>query len=195
MNILIVGGTGFIGQHLTKTFIKEGYHVYISTRKPNKYGSTENITYVNSNVAVTDLPKISVVINLAGESLFGYWTENKKKRILQSRIQSTKRVVQLMEQMEHPPEMFINASAIGYYGTSDEVIFTEATKQQGDDFLASVVKKWEDEAMKAESLGIRTVYARFGLVLGEGGALPLMSLPIKFGVGGKIGNGEQYMSW
>lgn len=195
MNILIFGGTGFIGQHLTKAFIKKGYHVYISTRTPNKYRSTKNITYVNSHVAVRDLPKIDAVINLAGESLFGYWTENKKKRILQSRIQSTKRIVQLMEQMEHSPEVFINASAIGYYGTSDEVIFTEATKQHGEDFLATVVRKWEDAAARAESLDIRTVYTRFGIVLGEQGALPLMSLPIKLGIGGKIGSGEQYMSW
>jgi len=194
-NVLIAGGTGFIGQHVTDALIKKGYHVYISTRTPNKHHSTENITYVNSNVAVADLPRIYAVINLAGESLFGYWTKNKKKRILQSRIQSTKRIVQLMEQMEQRPEVFINASAIGFYGTTDEVIFTEETTQHGDDFLASVVKKWEQTAIGAEKLNIRTVYARLGLVLGKQGSLPLMSLPIKLGVGGKIGSGEQYISW
>src|SRR5699024_10179889 len=88
-----------------------------------------------------------------------------------------------------------NASAIGFYGTSDEVIFTEETQTSGQDFLASVVKEWEQVAKNAEDLNIRTIYARFGLVLGDQGSLPLMSLPVKLGAGGKIGNGKQYMSW
>lgn len=195
LNVLIVGGTGFIGKRLTEAFIQKGYHIYISTRTPNKYVATENITYISDQLDEKLLPNLDIIINLAGESLFGYWTEDKKRRILKSRINMTKRVVQLMKRMEQRPEVFLNASAIGFYGTSDEVIFTEKTKESGRDFLATVVKQWEQTAKQAENLNIRTIYARFGLVLGDQGALPLMALPIRLGIGGQIGTGEQYMSW
>ncbi len=142
------------------------------------------------------MPNIDVVINLAGESLFGYWTKKKKEKILKSRIDTTKKVVSLLERMEPKPKTFISASAIGFYGTDDEKIFTEDTEECGDDFLANVTKKWEAEAKRAENLGIRTIIARFGVILAkDGGALPMMALPMRAFVGGKIGSGKQWTSW
>lgn len=195
LKVLIVGGTGFIGQHLTKAFNDKGYHVYISTRTPNNYETTRDTTFISERLNPRLLPPINIIVNLVGESLFGYWSASKKNRILTSRIQSTKQIVHFMEHMKQRPEVFINASAVGFYGTSDDVIFTESTTQPGDDFLATVVKKWEQAAKQAEKLDIRTLLARFGIVLGNEGSLPLMSLPVKLGVGGKIGSGKQYMSW
>ncbi len=100
-----------------------------------------------------------------------------------------------MEQMEHKPEVLISGSAIGFYGTAEDLIFTEATERAGNDFLAEVVEAWERTASQAEQFGVRTVYARFGVILGEEGALPLMKLPIKLFAGGRIGSGEQWISW
>lgn len=195
MNILITGGTGFVGKHLTLHLTKLGHNVCILTRKPDKYEGYKNITYLDYDITANNLPKIDAVVNLAGDSLFGRWTEKKKERILQSRIDTTKKVIDLMEQMEHKPKVFISGSAVGYYGTSQTKTFTEESKIPGIDFLANVVEKWENTAKRAESLGIRTIYARFGVILGSEGALPKMSFPVKLFFGGKIGTGEQWMPW
>lgn len=195
LNILITGGTGFVGKNLTKSFTEKGHHVFILTRTPNNYNDSNHITYINYNYPVDKLPTVYAVINLAGDSLFGYWTKKKKKTILTSRIETTEKIIQIMEQMKVKPAIFISGSAIGYYGTSTDLIFTENTMESGNDFLAHVVSKWENTAKKAEDLGIRTIYARFGVILGQEGALPLMTLPVKLFVGGRIGRGEQWMSW
>lgn len=193
LNILISGGTGFVGKHLTNRLINKGHHVFIITRTPQAYESTENVTYLHYDAKL--LPRIHAVINLAGDSLFGYWTKRKKERILSSRINTTQTLINLMKQLPEKPQAFISASAVGFYGTSHDVIFTEKTIQPGDDFLARVVVDWEKTARQAIDAGIRTVILRLGVILGEEGALPLMSLPVKLGVGGKIGSGEQWTSW
>lgn len=195
MNILIAGGSGFIGQQLTDTFVKMGHDVFILSRRTRRKMTHQSVKYFNYKTMADELPRINVVINLAGESLFGYWTKGKKRRILNSRIETTNKIIKLISWMKVKPELFINASAIGFYGISDEIIFSEKTNTPGKDFLANVVHQWEITGQKARELGVRTVFARFGLVLGKKGALPLMSLPIKLGLGGKIGSGEQYMSW
>jgi len=195
MHILITGGTGFIGKYLIEALVEKGYHIWVLTRSPEKYNNTQMVTYLSYHICVQDLPSIDAVINLAGESLFGYWTKRKKKRILSSRLQATHKVISLIKQMETKPNVFLTASAVGFYGTASDIVFTEKTTKHGDDFLAHVTVKWEEVASEAEKLGVRTVYTRFGIVLGKQGALPLMSLPIKGFVGGKIGSGHQYMSW
>lgn len=196
MNILVAGGTGFVGQALVKRLVNRGDHTFILTRSPHKHTNNHLITYLDYSIHPASLPMIDAVINLAGDSLFGYWTEKKKHSIQTSRMQVTKKLIDLITPLKHKPEVFINASAIGYYGTSEERIFTEHTITPGNDFLAKVATTWEKEASRAHTLDIRTVYVRFGVILERnGGALPLMSMPVKLFAGGKIGHGEQWISW
>ncbi|SHG78756.1 TIGR01777 family oxidoreductase [Ornithinibacillus halophilus] len=195
MNFLITGGTGFVGRNLVHALHRKGHHTYILTRSPEKFEQESASTFIGYDYPVDQLPKIYGVINLAGESLFGYWTNQKKKKILSSRIDTTNHVIKMIKEMKQKPDVFISGSAVGFYGMSDERIFSEDTETPGDDFLADVVVKWEDAAKQAEELGIRTVFTRFGVILGREGALPLMSMPVKMFVGGKVGKGEQWMSW
>lgn len=196
MNILMTGGTGFIGSRLVTKLVEQGHHIYVLTRNPKQHQDTEYVTYISFSYPMKRLPFIHAIVNLAGESIFGYWSNNKKKRILNSRIEMTEKLLKMVMQMGEKPDVFINGSAIGFYGLSENEIFTEKTTNHGHDFLAEVVDQWETSAKLAEDLGIRTVYARFGLVLDKSeGALPLMSKPIRLGFGGKIGHGNQWMSW
>lgn len=196
MNILIAGGTGFIGTALTNKLIEQRHYVYIVSRNPHKYSNRGHITYVDYDVSTNQLPKIDAVINLAGESLFGRWTDQKKQRILASRMESTEQIINLIERLEQKPAVFINASAVGFYGMDNETIFTEQTNVAGSDFLAKITDAWERTAKRAETLGVRVVFARFGIILAkQDGALSLMRIPFQSFIGGKIGEGEQWMSW
>lgn len=195
MNFLITGGTGFVGKQFIQTFTSQDHHFYVFTRTPEKYEATSEITYLSFTHPSQELPQIDAVINLAGESIFGYWTAKKKERILSSRLETTKKLLTYVKQLPKAPSVWINASAIGFYGTSDEKQFTEKTTEPGDDFLAEVVYQWEETAREAEKSGIRTVFLRFGIILGHEGSLPIMRLPVKLLAGGKIATGEQWMSW
>ncbi|WP_226035339.1 TIGR01777 family oxidoreductase [Aquibacillus saliphilus] len=199
MKIAITGGTGFVGKQVTDQLVKQNHEVYILTRSPDNYHDTNEVTYVGwlreNDQPSKKLPALDAIVNLAGDSLFGYWTKNKKRRILQSRLTATENVIHLIKTMEIKPKVLVNASAIGYYGTSTSDFYTEKNATAGNDFLAHVTEKWEQTASAAESFGVRTVYARFGIILGTEGALPLMTLPFKLMVGGKVGSGEQWMSW
>lgn len=195
MNILIFGGTGFVGKHFINALKKEDNYLYIVSRSPSTYQNNNRITFLHYDDQLTNLPYMDVVLNLAGESLFGYWTKRKKERILHSRINTTNKAISYIDQAKEKPIVFINASAIGFYGSSENNIYTEQTTEAGKDFLASVVTKWEKTAQGAEKHKVRTIYARFGLILGKEGALPLMSLPVKLFVGGKVGSGRQWISW
>ncbi|WP_277678162.1 TIGR01777 family oxidoreductase [Gracilibacillus dipsosauri] len=199
MKIAIAGGTGFVGQHLTKHLIDRGDEVFILTRHPNKHRNKQKITYIgwlNENLnPIAQLPPLDAIINLAGESLFGYWTKSKKDRIYQSRIKATYAIIDMIKEMKYKPAVLINASAVGYFGTSLTETFTESRKESGNDFLAEVTEAWEKTALEANTYGVRTVIARFGVILGTEGALPLMTMPFKWYVGGKIGSGEQWVSW
>ncbi|WP_042224993.1 TIGR01777 family oxidoreductase [Oceanobacillus manasiensis] len=196
MDILITGGTGFVGKHLTKALHENGHHTYILTRSPENKQNTDSATFIGYDHDVTLLPHIQAVINLAGESLFGYWSKNKKQSILESRIEITQSLVEMMSKMDTKPDVFISGSAVGYFGSSEDKIFTEATNEAGCDFLAEVALEWETVARQVEDqLNIRTVYLRFGVILGNEGAFPLMRLPVKLFAGGKIGSGEQWLSW
>ncbi|MBM7572461.1 TIGR01777 family oxidoreductase [Aquibacillus albus] len=199
MKVAITGGTGFVGKQLVSKLVSEGHEVYVLTRTPNKYKNDTRIHYVGwlnkQDEPEKELPTIDAFINLAGDSLFGYWTKAKKKRILESRITVTEKVIDLMKRMDKKPSVLINASAIGYYGTSTSASFTEQSKS-GNDFLSVVTNQWENKAQEAERLGVRVVLARFGVILGkDGGALPLMALPFHFFAGGKVGSGLQWVSW
>ena len=201
MDIAIAGGTGLVGQALTEYLINNGHHVYILTRDTSNKQNTEKIKFVEwltgNATPEVELHSVAAFVNLAGESInSGRWSEERKHRILESRLASTKEIVRIMEAMVNKPSVLINASAIGFYGTSESAVFTENDKVAGSDFLASTVSKWEEESLVAESHGIRTVLTRFGIILDkEEGALPRMILPYKLFAGGTVGSGHQWLSW
>ena len=201
MKIAIAGGTGLVGKALTNTLIKHGHEVYILTRNVKTNNSSSKITYVSwlnsGDYPEESLKNVDAFINLAGESInSGRWTEKRKERIKNSRIQATNEVIRIMTALPNKPKVLINASAIGFYGTSYSETFTEDSVTPGHDFLASTVKDWEKTARKAESLGVRTVLARFGIILDKNeGALPKLLIPYKLFAGGNLGTGEQWMSW
>lgn len=200
LNILLAGGTGFVGRHLTAQLTKARHQVFILTRHPQSYTSTEQIHYLPwlqpQQYPEQQLPAIDVVFNLAGESLnSGRWTAKRKQRMLNSRITTTQEIIRIIAALDNRPQVLINASAVGYYGMSETDTFTEQSISTADDFLANIVQQWEHEASQATRLGVRTTLARFGVILGEEGALPKMVLPYKIGVGGTIGSGQQWLSW
>lgn len=194
MKVVILGGSGFIGTHLSEHLQELGHEVFIGTRSPEK---------VNSNYQALPWPldssqdytHIEAVINLAGETINQRWTKQAKQRIINSRVETTKQLVGYIREGILRPHTVINGSAIGYYGSSTEGQLTEDSPT-GNDFLAEVTRKWEKEADEVVPLGARLVKARTGVVLGkEGGALPNMLLPYKLYAGGTVGTGRQWISW
>lgn len=200
MRIAITGGTGFVGKAIIKRLKELNHEVFVLTRSPQQFVNQRNITYIGwlkeETNPVKELQQIDVMINLAGESINSRWSAKGKNRILQSRLVATEQVCSILKELEQKPKVLINASAIGYYGTSLTDIFTEEAKEPGNDFLATTVQQWEEQAKQATLNGIRTCYCRFGIILdSKEGALPKMALPYKFFVGGTIGTGKQWMSW
>jgi uncharacterized protein len=200
MRIAITGGTGLVGKALSESLRADGHDLFILTRKPVN-GYQKGVTYVkwltpDANPA-NELDAIDVFINLAGESInSGRWTDTRKARILNSRVHATTEVISIIKQLIQKPKLLINASAIGFYGTSLEKTFSEATDRAGEDFLAQTVKRWEASTIEAQRLGVRTVFARFGVILDKkGGALPRIALPYRMFAGGTVGSGNQWLSW
>ena len=195
MNILITGGRGFIGSALRRELQGAGHDVVITTRKET--GSSEELTWnPPSLIPPKKISTLDAIVNLAGDSIYSdRWTKDKKERIQSSRINTTHYLIESIKNADLKPKVFINASAIGYYGPHGDEEVTENTSS-GKDFLSSVCKAWEAEALKADEVGVRTVITRFGVVLGQGGgALQKMIAPFKVFVGGYLGSGKQWMSW
>jgi uncharacterized protein (TIGR01777 family) len=195
MNILITGGSGFIGTPLTRELRSRGHHVTVTTRR--KTSRKDKLTWNPPELIPQDvISTFEGVINLAGEKIApARWTEEKKKRILSSRVDTTRALVESMRQADIKPRVLISASAIGIYGPHGDEYVTEDTPPASD-FLADVCIRWEEEAYKARELGMRVVTVRIGGVLeADGGALPEMMLPFKFFLGGPIGSGMQWFSW
>ncbi|MFB4165956.1 TIGR01777 family oxidoreductase [Alteribacillus sp. JSM 102045] len=200
MNIAVTGGTGMVGSALTGYLTKNGHHVYILTRNNKNKQNKENITFIewlqDGSTPENHLPPLDAIVNLAGASINSRWSKEQKNLILNSRVDATREVLRIIHASETKSSIFINASAVGYYGTSKDITFTESSNPEGRNFLQNVCEKWEHEASKAVSLGVRTVYARFGLILDDKeGALPKMMLPYSFFAGGPAGSGEQWYSW
>ncbi|QKS70608.1 TIGR01777 family protein [Paenalkalicoccus suaedae] len=199
MKVAITGGTGLVGSTLTKELLYRGHEVFILTRSADKKDQ-HGVTFVewlkDGSKPELELEGIDALINLAGENLnSGRWTDEKKKSILSSRIDVTRESVRILHALNKKPSVFISGSAVGYYGTSFTETFTEEHTTPGDDFLADVVVQWEAETKGAPE-EVRTVLSRFGIILsGEDGALKKMLPPFKMGIGGKLGTGEQWMSW
>jgi hypothetical protein len=195
MKILITGASGLLGTALQKSFNEKGYEMLLAGRgKPKNANEIE--WDVEAGFAEPEkLEGIEAVIHLAGEPVSGRWTDEKKRKIHDSRVLGTRSVVEALSGLQAKPKVFVSASGIGYYGDRGDDVMTEMSGP-GDTFLAKVCRDWEAEARRAEDVGIRTVLVRTGIVLSKhGGALAEMLTPFKFGVGGVVGSGKQWMSW
>lgn len=199
MKIAITGGTGFVGEELTRLLLARGDEVFIMTRKPKS--NTDKITYVKwlsqDAVPETQLEGVDAFVNLAGASINdGRWSEEQKKLIYTSRMDATNELLRIIHKLEKKPKVLVNASAVGIYPPSETTTYTEASADLGSDFLAQTVRDWEILATRAEDDGLRVACGRFGIILGKDeGALPLMALPYKLFAGGTVGSGKQWLSW
>jgi uncharacterized protein (TIGR01777 family) len=199
MKMFITGGTGFVGTHLGKACLEKDWQVTATgTSSTHALSGTENFTYVNADTTQKGTWQDAVrgadaIVNLAGRNIFNFWTEDYKKQIYNSRVLTTRNLVESLDSGKQVT--LLSASAVGYYGSRGEDLLTE-TSEPGDDFLAGVSRDWEAEALKAGEKGARVALMRFGIVLGRGGgALAKMMPAFKFFVGGPLGSGMHWFPW
>jgi uncharacterized protein (TIGR01777 family) len=198
MTIVLCGGSGFIGTHLSKKLIEKGYKVVCVDVAPPSF-THEHLFYISCDLSKQTVPYdafegVDAVINLAGKSIVGKWTEEFKKQIRLSRVNSTINVVQTIENTKQRPPVFINASATGFYGDTKDTIATEQS-ELGESFLADVVFDWEQEAKKATEYGVRVVCIRTAPVLGTGGFLHVIRSYGMIGFFMKLSKKDFWMSW
>jgi len=199
VKITISGASGFIGRRLLKAFGSDGHTLQVLSRHAGT-NMPPNVKVwawdpLKAEAPAEALRDTDALIHLAGEPLAQRWNEETKQRIRDSRVAGTRNMVQGLTRAVKRPAMLICASAVGYYGSRGDEMLTEQSAA-GSGYLPELCQAWEEEAAKAEALGIRVVRLRIGLVLdGRGGALMRMLPPFRMGVGGKLGNGKQWMSW
>lgn len=192
MRIGITGATGFIGRHLKEYAIDRGHEVIAYSRRPGS-GLTQP---KQAPHALPETP-LDALVHLSGESLMGLWTQDKRDRIWKSRVDFTESLVAHLAtwKAENRPKVLVCASGAGFYGNSGADAVDE-TSPQGQGFLADVCAGWEAAAHRAEALGMRVITSRTGMVLGrDGGAFPLLRRVFACGLGGRLGSGQQWMSW
>jgi len=211
MKILITGGTGLIGRALIDALVADGHKIHVLTRNPDKARNalpSGVLPFQWDGHSPTGwshlIPAMDAVVNLAGESIAGEslldiltkpWNAASKARIRQSRVDAGNALVAAIEAAEHKPEVFIQASAVGYYGACGDDEINEGF-DAGDDFLAETCRLWEDSTAKLDEIGVRRAVIRTGLALAaKGGILPIVLLPFRLFAGGKLGSGEQYVPW
>jgi uncharacterized protein (TIGR01777 family) len=199
MKCFITGGTGFVGRNLSNSLLREGHVVVaVGLRPKQDIIQHEAFDYISADTSQEGswqdaVNEADVVFNLAGKSIFKRWTESYKQQIYDSRILTTRNLVDALP--ENKEITFCSASAVGYYGNRGDETLTESSRC-GDDFLAKVGVDWEGEAFRAEEKGIRVVAPRFGIVLGKGGGAMAKMVPaFKFFLGGPLGTGSQWFPW
>ena len=198
MRILITGGTGFIGSYLCRTLLQANHQLVVLSRYPEtviqKCG--KGVEAISSIDELDVDAQIDTIINLAGEPVIAKrWSEKRKQNLLDSRLVPTQALVDFIARVEKKPRCLISGSAIGFYGDGGEQILDE-TSSYHDEFSHELCRQWEGAAQQAEKYGVRVCLVRIGLVVGAGGGfLQQMLTPFKFGLGGPIGKGSQWMSW
>ncbi|MYE05611.1 MAG: TIGR01777 family protein [Chloroflexi bacterium] len=193
MHVVITGASGLIGGALIKELRRRGTSVTAVSRNPRSHVALSGVNWTGWDGLTDAVSGAAGVVHLAGEGIVDQrWSQARKDALRDSRLDSTRQVVQAIQEAAEKPAVLVSASAIGYYGNQVERESTEATPA-GDDFLAQLCADWEEEA---KASGVRTVNARFGIVLAnEGGALPRLLMPFKLGLGGPIGFGRAWWSW
>lgn len=207
MKVAITGATGFVGSRLVEKLQAAGeYQILAFTRNQERARRTFPASIFPNLEVVAYAPKESgswqeavagcdAVVNLAGDPLAEErWTPQRKQEILESRQLVTRKIVEAISQAEPKPSVLVNASAVGYYGTSETATFDESSPP-GNDFLAEVTQTWETEAEKVKEAGVQLAILRFGIVVGNGGAIAKMLTPFQFFAGGPLGSGRQWVSW
>ena len=196
MKILVTGASGLVGHRLVPSLESRGHEVLRLVR--NAPASEREVRWdpAKGTIDAGALEGVDAAVHLAGENLAeGRWSEEKKRRIRESRVKGTTLISETLAGLGQKPEVLVSASAVGYYGDRGDEVLTEESRS-GDGFLADVCREWERATEAAEGVGIRVAHMRFGVILsGEGGALKKMLFPFRMGVGGKLGDGRQYMSW
>jgi uncharacterized protein len=202
MKFFLTGGTGFVGSYLSERLAQNGHMVTVLTRSSRSRSlAAPAITFVQGDPTepgnwMQQVPEHNVVVNLAGTSVFTRWTKENKRNIRNSRILTTRHIVEaLAAAPDRKTKLLLSTSAIGYYGDRGEEELTEDSPS-GNDFLAHLARDWEAEALKARDLGVRVAITRFGIVLGRGGGILGQMVPMfkKF-IGGPVGSGKQWFSW
>ena len=199
MKFLITGGTGLIGKSIVQLLIEKNHHINVLSRKRGE--DTKQVRYYqwspkNQTIDFTCIDDVDVIINLAGENIFGLWTKSKKKKILESRVKSLQLLKKLIKNRPNNVKQIISASAIGIFPNSQEIIFDENSTQKGNTFLANVVKEWEREIESLKAFKINVTTVRIGMVFCElGGIIKVLRLISKSRFLSFIGNGGQKISW
>ncbi|MDW5418071.1 TIGR01777 family oxidoreductase [Iodobacter sp. CM08] len=196
-SILITGGTGFIGAELTEQLLVAGHSLCLYSRNPLAANSRfqGRVRAFSSWDALSTNEKFGAVINLAGSPVVGpRWSAARKQVLLASRVATTQGLLGWLARAAHKPSVLINGSAIGYYGCRGDEPLDESASPQNE-FMSQLCSEWEAAACKAETFGLRVVRLRLGLVFGPGGALPKLLMPYYFGLGGRMGDGRQVISW
>ncbi|HDZ3770857.1 TPA: TIGR01777 family oxidoreductase [Vibrio cholerae] len=201
MRILITGGTGFVGFELIK--LLSSHELLVLTRDLTKAAQrfahipSQNLQLLRSLDELSDFNGIDAIINLAGEPIADKrWSKSQKQRISHSRLDITEQLVEKIHASAHPPAVFLSGSAVGFYGDQQQHAFDESLQVRSDHFSHQVCQQWEQRALKAQSEQTRVCLLRTGIVLApEGGALKKMLPPYRLGLGGPIGDGQQYMPW
>ena len=196
--VLMSGGTGFIGGHLIRRLLSRGDRVIVLTRDTDRaldrFGP--HVRIITNTTELPDDERVDAIVNLAGTPILGFpWTGARREKLINSRVNTTRALVELCGRLTRPPRVFVTGSAIGYYGLGGDTPFDEQGEAQPL-FQSRLCQEWETAAAAAEGVGARVVRMRMGIVLGRnGGSLPRLAMPVRFGVGAVLGDGKQWVSW